>query len=90
MKVFGGGRRDGLKPLGRIVALPEICLPALPPIPTTGFQDAGNGTTVYFFLSHKSENRLYFHEISAHTSVSKLSEPLGLVAESPRQVVLSA
>src|SRR5258708_966418 len=40
--------------------------------------------------SHKSENRLYFHEVRAHTSASKLSEPLGLVAESPSQVVLSA
>jgi uncharacterized protein len=33
--------------------------------------------------------RLYFHIVSAHTSLSKLSEPLGLVAESPRQVVAS-
>lgn len=32
---------------------------------------------------HKSEDRLYFHEVSAHTSASKLSEPLVLVAESP-------
>src|ERR1700681_2627900 len=27
--------------------------------------------------------RLYFHEVSSHTPVSKLSEPFGLVAESP-------
>jgi hypothetical protein len=33
-----------------------------------------------------AQNRLYFHEISAHTSVSKLSEPLELVAGLPRQV----
>ncbi len=35
-------------------------------------------------------HRLYFHEVSAHTSLSKLSEPLGLVAESLRKVVASA
>src|SRR5438105_1938288 len=34
-----------------------------------------------------SENRLYFHESSAHTSVSKFSEPLGLVAGPRRQVL---
>ena len=33
-------------------------------------------------------NRLYFHEIGAHTPFSKLSEPLGLVARLPRQVFL--
>src|SRR5437588_5874638 len=34
-----------------------------------------------------SENRLYFHESSAHTSVSKFSEPLGFVAGPRRQVL---
>lgn len=33
------------------------------------------------------QNRLYFHESSAHTSVSKLWEPLGLVAGLRRQVL---
>src|SRR5260370_1880925 len=36
------------------------------------------------------QNRLYFHESSAHTSVSKLSEPLELVAGLRRQVFILA
>ena len=31
-------------------------------------------------------SRLYFHDVSVHTSVSKLSEPLGLVSGPPREV----
>jgi hypothetical protein len=38
------------------------------------------------FAELQTPNRLYFHEMSAHTLGSKLSEPLGLVAGLPRQV----
>jgi hypothetical protein len=38
------------------------------------------------FAGVQTPNRLYFHEIGAHTLASKLSEPLGLVAGLPRQV----
>jgi hypothetical protein len=41
-----------------------------------------------FAQSFDEANRLYFREVSAHTSVSKLSEPLGLVS-GPRREVLS-
>ena len=43
-------------------------------------------TVIFSILGRPNE--LYFHEIHAHTPVSKLSEPLGLVAGVQRQVFI--